>query len=170
MYDKLPDGFEWQVAWQYGTALTDVAFDGIVVCVLLERINDGGWYAWLDRHRTRIEGQLGVFRDCRSYESGVAGCSAWVHRHQERLRREAGAMAEAARMKNNYGRSWSGQEAAGGALSAAMLSAAPSDPMSYRGDSRSPEEKAAAYSRELRRRRGGRRNWHLNGSGATDRP
>lgn len=57
-----------------------------------------------------------------------------------------------------------------GTLSGALLSTVPSDPMVYRGDSRTPEEKAAAYSRELRRRRGGRRNWHMNGSGATDRP
>ena len=170
MYDNLPDGFEWQVAWQYAAGLTDVVFDGIVVCALVERINNGGWYVWLDRHLAKLDGPPEVFRNCRSYESGVAGCGIWVHRHQGRLRREAGAMAEAVRMKNHYGRSWNGQEATRGTLSGALLSTVPSDPMAYRGDSRTLEEKAAAYSRELRRRRGGRRNWHMNGVGATDRP
>ena len=36
---------------------------------------------------------------------------------------------------------------------------APIDPMTYRGDNRIEGEKAEAYSRELRRRRGSNRNW-----------
>ena len=111
MYDNLPEGFVWQTAGQHGKVLTDVAFDGIVVCAMSERINNGGWFVYLDRHLSRLDGPLPPKRDCQSYESGVAGCGLWVHRHQYRLRREATALADALRAKNRYGVPWAGPPA-----------------------------------------------------------
>jgi len=161
MYDNLPEGFEWQTAGQHAKVLTHVVYDGIVVCAMSERINDGGWFVRLDRHLERIDGPLGPVRDCLSYESGVAGCGLWVHRHQDRLRREAGALADALRAKNRYGVPWTEPSSSTGSAPAPDPgpSALPIDPMAYRGDRRTDEEKAEAYSRELRRRRGSSRDW-----------
>jgi len=161
MYDNLPDGFRWQTAGQFSKVLTHVAYDGIVVCTLNDRINNGGWFVRLDRHLERIDGPPAPTRDCQSYESGVAGCGLWVHRHQDRLRREASEMAAALRAKNRYAVPAAGepQQSRRAPAPAPGPSTVPVDPMAYRGDSRTEDEKAEAYSRELKRRRGSNRNW-----------
>ncbi len=161
MYDNLPEGFAWQTAGQHAKALTAVAYDGIVVCAMSERINNGGWFVRLDRHLERLDGPPAPTRDCHSYESGIAGCGLWVRRHQERLRHEAGALADALRAKNRYAVPWAEEPVQGqrGPSPGPGVSTAPADPITYRGDSRTEEEKAEAYSRELRRRRGSSRDW-----------
>lgn len=159
MYDNLPDGFTWQTAGQHAKVLTDVAFDGIVVCAMSERINNGGWFVHLDRHLSRLDGPLPPKRDCQSYESGVAGCGLWVHRHQDRLRSEATALADALRAKNRYGVPWVGPPSGSAPVPDPGPANIPKDPMSWGHDPRTAEEKAEAYSRELRRRRGSSRDW-----------
>lgn len=159
MYDNLPEGFCWQTAGQYSKVLTHVGCDGIVVCAMSERINNGGWFVRLDRHLERIDGPPALTRDCQSYESGVAGCGLWVHRHQDQLRREAGAMADALRAKNRYGAPWVGPPPGSAPVPDPGPSTVPVDPMAYRGDKRTEQEKAEAYSLELRRRRGSSRDW-----------
>ncbi len=154
MYDNLPEGFQWQTAGQHAKVLTHVVYDGIVVCAMSERINNGGWYVRLDRHLERIDGPLGPVRDCQSYESGVVGCGLWVHRHQDRLRREATALADALRAKNRYGVPWAGLPSGSAPAPDPGPSTVPIDPMSTGPDKRSEEEKAEAATQEYRRRRG----------------
>jgi len=154
MYDNLPEGFQWQTAGQHAKALTAVAYDGIVVCAMSERINNGGWFVRLDRHLERLDGPPAPTRDCHSYESGISGCGLWVRRHQERLRHEAGALADALRAKNRYGVPWVGPPSRRAPAPDPGPSTVPIDPMATGPDKRSEEEKAEAATREYRRRRG----------------
>lgn len=69
-------------------------------------------------------------------------------------------MAAALRAKNRYAVPWVGEAVTHRASAIGPAPpTTPVDPMAYRGDNRTEGEKAEAYSRELKRRRGSNRNW-----------
>lgn len=113
MHDNLPEGFTWEAVAGRFNRPTVVTYRYVWVCAMSQRINDGSWFVYLDRHLERLDGPISRKRDCQSYESGVAGCGLWVARHQDRLRLEAGKIADALEARNQYGRAWTGGRAEG---------------------------------------------------------
>lgn len=83
----LPDSFYWTTrsASRPGDTLTVIAYEGVWIVVLSQRVDDGSWVATLDRHRC---GPGGPSRRCSSYDQGRAGAELWVTRHEARLRED----------------------------------------------------------------------------------
>lgn len=87
----LPADFRWmpRSASRPGDPLTVIAYAGVWVVVLSQRVDDGSWVATLDRHR---HGPGGPWRRCSSFEQGCAGAELWVVRHEDRLRKDVGSI------------------------------------------------------------------------------
>lgn len=83
----LPPDFHWRSVASRPDGKDDAVMgDGVQVVRLSQRINDGRWFASLNTQRA--ERADWTFRDCSSYEQGLAGSELWVSRHQMRLRAE----------------------------------------------------------------------------------
>lgn len=83
----LPPDFHWRSVTSRPDGEEDaVMCDGAQILRLSQRINDGRWFACLDTQRA--DRAHWTFRDCTSYDQGVAGSELWVTRHQVRLRVE----------------------------------------------------------------------------------
>lgn len=84
---SLPPGFYWTTrsASRPDEPLTVVACQGEWVVSMSQRVNDGVWVAFLDRHRI---GPGGPCRVCTSYELGRTGVELWIGRHEARLRED----------------------------------------------------------------------------------
>lgn len=88
----LPDGFYWTTrsAGRPEDPQTVIACDGVWVVSMSQRVDDGSWFASLDRHR---HGPGGPVRNCSSVEQGRAGAELWVARHQARLRADVATLS-----------------------------------------------------------------------------
>lgn|SRR5690606_11024690 len=85
-----------------GTGPRDALYvGGTEVARMVERV-DGSWFA-----RLHFPERLAVTRDCRTYESGRAGCETWARRHYAALH----AHAELRRLRWLAGQTWRGAEA-----------------------------------------------------------
>ncbi|MCD7096924.1 hypothetical protein [Stenotrophomonas sp. MMGLT7] len=73
----------WHPRWQYDTHATALHLDGVIVAMLLDRV-DGDWFARLECQKLRIDEPL-VTRRCSSFEAGRRGCEVWAMRHLDRL-------------------------------------------------------------------------------------
>jgi len=83
----LPPDFHWRSLASRPDGRDDaVLCDGVQGVRLSERINGGGWFASLNTQRPNRE--QWSFRECTSYQRGVAGAELWVERHRDRLRAE----------------------------------------------------------------------------------
>lgn len=89
----LPDDFSWAKVADFESKPTAVYVNDLAVCRLVERL-DGSWFVNLDYHLPPPdEAALHPSRNCRSYETGRAGCEEWARRHEVRLRAETAAIA-----------------------------------------------------------------------------
>jgi len=83
----LPPDFHWRSVASRPDGKDDaVLCDGTQVLRLSQRINVGSWFIALNTHRPLVEQR--TYRECSSYEQGVAGAEIWVAKHQQRLRAE----------------------------------------------------------------------------------
>lgn len=89
----LPDGFKWAKVADFECQLTAIYVNELAVSRLVKRIDDS-WFVNLDYHLPPPGGAvLHPMRNCRSYETGRAGCEEWARRHEARLRVETAAIA-----------------------------------------------------------------------------
>lgn len=61
--------------------LTSLKYGQMEVARLHERV-DGTWFCTLRQH---LPYEQRVNRDCRSYETGKAGCEEWARRHEAEI-------------------------------------------------------------------------------------
>lgn len=89
----LPDGFYWTTrsASNPEEPQAVIACDGVWIVSMSQWVNDGSWFASLDRHR---HGPGGPARSCSSFAQGQAGAELWVARHQARLRSDVAALTK----------------------------------------------------------------------------
>ncbi|WP_313171500.1 hypothetical protein [Stenotrophomonas sp.] len=89
----LPNDFKWAKVADFESQLTAIYVNDLAVSRLVERL-DGSWFVNLDYHLPPPDGAvLHPPRNCRSYETGRAGCEEWVRRHEAKLRAETAEIA-----------------------------------------------------------------------------
>lgn len=89
----LPHDFEWAKVADVESQLAAIYVNDLAVSRVVERL-DGSWFVSLDYHLPPLGGAaLHPPRNCRSYETGRAGCEEWVRWHEAKLRAETAAIA-----------------------------------------------------------------------------
>ena len=91
--------FAWHHAGSFHSGPPTVLKYGLQECARLHERVGGTWFCTL---RTHLPHERHVHRECRTYETGKAGCEEWARRHEAEIAEVFRKSTEESRARQTY--------------------------------------------------------------------